>query len=158
LGATPVLQHATPVVGDLADFSADLQPVSATVDKSVDNVLAVLQNWARAIQFRDGLSHVFRGEASVTPDLIDGLVNELVDNPLAGSQLSKLETAERRALREAADHPKAAKSIHKVLSALQGALASAGATAGTSHKSGLAGATTAISSSLSSLLNYLLKP
>jgi virulence factor Mce-like protein len=159
LGATPVLQHATPVVGNLADFSTDLQPVSATVNKSVDNVLAVLQNWARAIQFRDGLSHVFRGEASITPDLIDGLVNELVDNPLAGSQLAKLEAAERRALREAAEHPKQAKGIRTLLSTLQSALTGAG-TGGTSNSStsGLATVTKSISSSLGSLLNYLLKP
>jgi phospholipid/cholesterol/gamma-HCH transport system substrate-binding protein len=157
-GATPVLEHATPVVGQLADFSEDLQPVSATVNKSVDNVFAILQNWARAIQFRDGLSHVFRGEASITPDLIDGLVNELVDNPVAGSKLAKFEAAELRALRAAAKHPKKDKAL---LATLQSVIKGT-ATSGTSHKStstsGLSGVTTSISSSLSSLLNYLLKP
>jgi phospholipid/cholesterol/gamma-HCH transport system substrate-binding protein len=76
-GATPVLQRATPVVGRLAALSRDAVPVSNTLDHSVDNLLAIVQNWSRAIQFRDGLSHVFRGEALVSPETLRSLVERL---------------------------------------------------------------------------------
>jgi virulence factor Mce-like protein len=76
--ATPVLAQANPTVASLATFSGALQPVSTILNRSVDNVLAVVENWSRAIQFRDGLSHVFRGEASITPNVLESLVNRLL--------------------------------------------------------------------------------
>jgi phospholipid/cholesterol/gamma-HCH transport system substrate-binding protein len=77
-GATPVLAQANPTLASLASFSSALRPISRTLDRSVDNILAVVDNWSRAIQFRDGLSHVFRGEASITPDVLQSLVNRLL--------------------------------------------------------------------------------
>jgi virulence factor Mce-like protein len=77
-GATPVVQRALPVVNQLAGFSQALAPVSDTLDHSIDNLLAVMQNWSRAIQFRDGLSHVFRGEATITPDMLTTFVDRLL--------------------------------------------------------------------------------
>jgi virulence factor Mce-like protein len=77
VGATPVLQHADPVVASLASFSTALRPVSGILNHSVDNILAVVDNWSRAIEFRDGLSHVFRGEASVTPDVLQSLIDRM---------------------------------------------------------------------------------
>jgi ABC-type transporter Mla subunit MlaD len=76
--ATPVLAQANPTVASLATFSGALAPVSTILDGSVDNILAVVDNWSRAIQFRDGLSHVFRGEASITPDVLRSLVSRLL--------------------------------------------------------------------------------
>ena len=38
-----------------------------TLNGSIDNLLALLDNWAHAIQFRDGIGHVFRGEATLSP-------------------------------------------------------------------------------------------
>jgi virulence factor Mce-like protein len=76
-GATPVVKQAAPVVAQVADVSKALVPVSDTLDHSVDNVLAIVQNWSRAIQFRDGLSHVFRGEALVSPETVRSLVERL---------------------------------------------------------------------------------
>jgi phospholipid/cholesterol/gamma-HCH transport system substrate-binding protein len=79
LGATPVLQRAQPPLGSVARLSTQaLPPIGRTLDGSVDNLLAVLQNWSRAIQFRDGLSHVFRGEASFTPNTVTGAINALL--------------------------------------------------------------------------------
>jgi virulence factor Mce-like protein len=76
-GATPVLVQAVPVVASLASFSTALRPISGILDHSVDNILAIVENWSRAIEFRDGLSHVFRGEASVTPDVLQSLIDRL---------------------------------------------------------------------------------
>jgi virulence factor Mce-like protein len=73
--ATPVLRRAAPTLGVLADVSAGaLPPVTKTLDGSIDNVLAVMDNWSRAIGMRDGLSHVFRGEASLNPDVVRSMV------------------------------------------------------------------------------------
>jgi hypothetical protein len=72
-----VIRQATPVVASLSKFSSSLQPVSDIVNGSVDNLVAILQNWSRAIQFRDGLSHVFRGEATMTPQILTSMINQL---------------------------------------------------------------------------------
>jgi virulence factor Mce-like protein len=84
-GATPVLARATPVAAQLASFSSALEPISGIVNKSGDNLVAILQNWSRAIQFRDSLSHVFRGEATFTPQTITSMINQLQQAGLLGS-------------------------------------------------------------------------
>ncbi|MEA2171675.1 MAG: phospholipid/cholesterol/gamma-HCH transport system substrate-binding protein [Solirubrobacteraceae bacterium] len=76
-GATPVLRRAQPAIGSLADLGEALPPVTDALDHSFDNLSAILQNWSRAIQFRDGMSHVFRGEFTYSPDAILGAINRL---------------------------------------------------------------------------------
>ncbi|WP_205698856.1 MlaD family protein [Conexibacter sp. SYSU D00693] len=75
--ATPVLRRARPTAQAVAGMAQSLKPVSDTLDGSADNIIAILENWSRAIQFRDGLGHVFRGEASVSPDLVLTMVDRL---------------------------------------------------------------------------------
>ncbi|MHB8693258.1 MAG: MlaD family protein [Solirubrobacteraceae bacterium] len=77
VGATPVLRSAVPTALALANVATSLPPVSHALDHSADNIIAIVQNWSRAIQFRDGLGHVFRGEASVSPDLLIGAIQRL---------------------------------------------------------------------------------
>ncbi|MEA2169205.1 MAG: phospholipid/cholesterol/gamma-HCH transport system substrate-binding protein, partial [Solirubrobacteraceae bacterium] len=60
----PIAQNQVPVLG-------------RTLDRSADNLLATIQNWSRAIQFRDGLGHIFRGEASFSPALYTDLIKGL---------------------------------------------------------------------------------
>jgi len=76
--ATPVLRRSLPMASSLATLGGDLTPVSRTLDNSADNIIAVLENWSRAIQFRDGLGHVFRGEAGYSTDLITSMIDRLV--------------------------------------------------------------------------------
>jgi phospholipid/cholesterol/gamma-HCH transport system substrate-binding protein len=75
--ATPVVRRARPAVGALASFARALPPLTNALDHSTDNIFAVVENWARAIQLRDGLSHVFRGEASMTADALRSIVDRL---------------------------------------------------------------------------------
>jgi phospholipid/cholesterol/gamma-HCH transport system substrate-binding protein len=185
IGATPVLTRAAPVVGDLANFSQNLGAFGdpgKILDKSTDNLLAILQNWSRAIEFRDGLSHVFRGEATVTTQTIDTLINTLASNPVAGSSLAKLEASlsagKRTSAAKSTAASGAAAKVSSTLSGLLGSLTGATSTSsGSSRASGAkpatsptAGVTTASTtttsststtsssgSSLSSLLGYLLK-
>jgi phospholipid/cholesterol/gamma-HCH transport system substrate-binding protein len=84
-GATPVVQQATPVVGQLATFSQSFAPISEILNHSVDNLVAILQNWSRAIQLRDGLSHIFRGEYGFTPQILTSMIDQLQQAGVLGS-------------------------------------------------------------------------
>lgn len=82
LKATPVLRRAVPATAAVRKFGADdLPPVLDVTDRSVNNILAVLDNWSGAIQFSDQLSHVFRGEASFSPDAIQSVIERLAPKP-----------------------------------------------------------------------------
>lgn len=87
-GATPVLRRATPTAELLATFAQHLVPTTDTLDHSVDNLIGVIKNWSRAVQFRDGLSHVFRGEPAVTPQTVRGLLGRFVPG-LGNPQVAK---------------------------------------------------------------------
>ncbi|MCW3016202.1 MAG: Mammalian cell entry related domain protein [Solirubrobacterales bacterium] len=76
--ATPVIRRARQAVSSLVQLAGDLPPLSTTADRSFDNLVAILDNWSRAIQFRDGLSHVFRGEAGISPNLLSSMTDRLV--------------------------------------------------------------------------------
>lgn len=75
--ATPVLRRATPTLQSLATFGRALQPLSRTLGLSVDDLLATLQGWSRAIQARDGLTHVFRAKVGISVDSLRGIVSRL---------------------------------------------------------------------------------
>lgn len=75
--ATPVLRQAVPTAQALQDFSDSWTPAAKTVDKSIDNTIAILENWARVMTYRDGLSHVFRAEAVLTPEALNAMVDRL---------------------------------------------------------------------------------
>jgi len=77
-GATPVLRRGVPTVRSLARTGAELAPVSRTLDRSSDNILAIVHNWSRAIQFRDAASHVFRGQPSFTSDTLESVLRRLM--------------------------------------------------------------------------------
>jgi virulence factor Mce-like protein len=63
--ATPVVTRAVPTVDALASFSGNVRPLTNVLGTSIDDVLALMEGWARAIQLRDGLGHIFRGRAIV---------------------------------------------------------------------------------------------
>jgi virulence factor Mce-like protein len=172
-GATPVLKRATPVAAQLASFSSALQPVSGIVNKSADNLVAILQNWSRAIQFRDSLSHVFRGEATFTPQTIVSMINQLQQAGLLGSSARRKDSRGRRPATNSPATPAGKRP------AVTGGQPAATGAPGTTTPSGSApssrpssSSTTGTSTSpttatpapsgsggsLSSLLNYLLSP
>lgn len=79
---TPVVKLATPTARSIAELSDALRPVSTTLDRSFDNLIAVVDNWgSHAIQFRDGLGHIFRGEATVGPNAVLSAVGKLTRPP-----------------------------------------------------------------------------
>jgi virulence factor Mce-like protein len=84
-GATPILRQARRPVSSLAGFSSDtFPPVANILDNSVDNIISIVANWAHAIQGRDRLSHVFRGEVAFTAEALRSALGRL--QPKARSQ------------------------------------------------------------------------
>jgi phospholipid/cholesterol/gamma-HCH transport system substrate-binding protein len=85
--ATPVLGRAVPAIDQLRSTAEnDLPAVASTLNGSINNTVAVLENWARAIQYRDGLSHIFRGEASFAPDALISAVERVVGGARKGGR------------------------------------------------------------------------
>lgn len=77
-GATPVLRRTVPVAGSLDGVSESLVPITEALDQSFGNILAVVDNWSRAVALRDGASHLFRGGASITPETLVSAVQRLI--------------------------------------------------------------------------------
>jgi hypothetical protein len=75
--ATPVVQHLRPTAARLNTFATALNPVSATLDTGTPDLLGFLEGWARAIQVKDGESHVFRNQLNLTSDLVTHILNSL---------------------------------------------------------------------------------
>ncbi|WP_205698810.1 MlaD family protein [Conexibacter sp. SYSU D00693] len=75
--ATPVLRQADPTLRSLVRAVEAAAPVSRTLDVSIDDVLGLVEGWARAIQGRDGLGHVFRGRATLSAEMLRTLVDSL---------------------------------------------------------------------------------
>lgn len=85
-GATPVLRAAATTAGRLDRFSTSARPATATLDDSVSNFIAILDNWSRALQYRDALSHTFRGEPAMTSNTVESLVDRLMGKPKKGKR------------------------------------------------------------------------
>jgi virulence factor Mce-like protein len=71
---TPVVREATPVLGQLSETSIALKPVTKTLDKSANNIIGTVYNWSHAVQFRDQASRIFRGDAAISPDIINNII------------------------------------------------------------------------------------
>jgi phospholipid/cholesterol/gamma-HCH transport system substrate-binding protein len=174
-GVTPVLRAAAPTLDALRTTSADLVPVSHALSLSVDNIVAVAANWAHAIQLRDGLSHVFRAEVTVTPATVQELVNRLLTTSAAVPPVTRrpagprpMPAATHAAGAAPVNAPPVPPSLGGVIKGLggpvlRGVTGLLGAVGGTLHKvvgtlvPG-AGVPAVGPTGLSSLLKYLLKP
>ncbi|MCW3014763.1 MAG: Mammalian cell entry related protein [Solirubrobacterales bacterium] len=108
-GATPVLRRAAPAAASLATFAKDLDPVSSILDKSSDNIIAILHNWSRAIQFRDGASHVFRGQPSVTAETVTSLIDRVIAAQEATKAKARQPAAKANPLKDLVKAPPSAK-------------------------------------------------
>jgi phospholipid/cholesterol/gamma-HCH transport system substrate-binding protein len=177
VGATPVIRQATPVIASLATFAEALQPISSILNGSADNLVAILQNWSDAIQFRDGLSHVFRGEATSTPQIVESMVNQLEQSGLvpslhrAASSLMKLEHGASGSTQQSSSSASTGSSSPAGTTAATPAASAgspsasaaasppvAGSGTGSSSPTGSSGSAPASGGPLGSLLSFLLKP
>jgi len=75
--AAPVVRRATPTLSALSRFSTSLAPVTRTLGLTAVDLMATLQGWSRAIQARDGISHMFRAKVVMNPESFNSIVNRL---------------------------------------------------------------------------------
>lgn len=75
--ATPVIRQAMPTARSLAKLVPAAVPLTDALQHSADNLFGTVENWSQAIQLRDGLSHIFRGEATFSPDLALSVIDRL---------------------------------------------------------------------------------
>lgn len=93
--ATPLIQRLGPSAGTIASVAADAHTIGSTVDGSTPQLLQTLQGWARAIQVRDASGHLFRGQLTLSPDLLKALLNTFI----APTSTTQRTTAPRPATR-----------------------------------------------------------
>ncbi|WP_375001811.1 MlaD family protein [Aeromicrobium sp. CTD01-1L150] len=79
--AEELLEAAAPVARDLKDAGPDLattvegaRPVVEELSANRENVFSYIRYWALTTNGHDGLSHYFRVNASVNPDMLTGLL------------------------------------------------------------------------------------
>jgi phospholipid/cholesterol/gamma-HCH transport system substrate-binding protein len=75
--ATPVISAANPAAQTLSTLAADAPPLTRAAGLSIDNILGLIEGWARSIQGRDNIGHVFHGRALFGPEFINSLLNSL---------------------------------------------------------------------------------
>jgi phospholipid/cholesterol/gamma-HCH transport system substrate-binding protein len=162
--ATPVLAHAVPVAHALQQTVTDAVPVTGILSHSVDNILGIVDNWSRAIEFRDGLSHVFRAEVAVSPDTVNSLLSRYASSvakiparhPSAARSApspGSTPTSQQPASTTTSPTAPTTSGLPSVLSRLLGGVTSALHHTGTTGASGSSG-----SGAVSRLLGYLLGP
>jgi phospholipid/cholesterol/gamma-HCH transport system substrate-binding protein len=152
VNASALVRQQVPAVGD-------------ALNGSIDNLLALLDNWAHAIQFRDGISHIFRGEATIAPSEYTRLLANLGIARTSGSAPRAVHATSPAAPPTPSPAPStpAAAPVHTTLPGVLGGAASRlNQTLGSLAQSltGALNSSTAqsVTSKVKSLLGYLLKP
>jgi len=93
-GTSKELAKFIPVTADLRAVAAkEIAGAGSVLGGSVNNAIGAVDNWAHAIQVRDGLGHIFRGEASFAPDFYQSLIDRLVDLMPASKDKKRKPTA-----------------------------------------------------------------
>ncbi len=94
---TPILRDATPLSVSLVKASSrEIPRTGRILDHSTDNLIATIENWSNAIQFRDRLSHIFRGEASFAPDFYQSLLDNIINGGLPAPAAATTRSAPTR--------------------------------------------------------------
>lgn len=169
--ATPVIRRAVPTVRSLAQLAPAARPLTDALDRSANNLVGTVENWSQAIQLRDGLSHIFRGEAAYSPDAVAAAIDRL-NKPVSGQTTRKRHPAAKPSAQAPAATakpalPPVAGKLPPVLDSVAKALGGVtGAVAGKAKETvgGIVGALQGQGgpdrrqSSAQALLDYLLKP
>lgn len=73
--ATPTLQAAVPTLSSLSNLASLSQPLSSWIGLSSSDLFNIFDGWTHAIQFRDGISHIFNGDLYLNPEIVIGNAN-----------------------------------------------------------------------------------
>ena len=178
--AAPVIARLKPTLQKLQNVAVDGNPVTLSLNNGINDFLGTLQNWARAIQYTDGLSHEFRVSVQVPSAFVSSLLPLILgkgaptparssagqhgSRPLSGLShtLSGLGSTLSSTTKSAGSTLSG--TVHQVVGGLSGALNNvtsklglgAGHTGATTSGTSTGTSTTSTSSSLGSLLTYLM--
>lgn len=67
---TPTIRQGIPAVMAIEHTAMLAKPLSSWLGLSVGDLIRIANGWSRAIQYRDGLSHVFNGDFLLNPMII----------------------------------------------------------------------------------------
>lgn len=67
---TPLVRRTTPTIRQVADFAGIAQPLTRAAGLSIDDLLGIIWGWSHAIQYRDGLGHIFHAKVALSPQII----------------------------------------------------------------------------------------
>ncbi|HET9074184.1 MAG TPA: MlaD family protein [Solirubrobacteraceae bacterium] len=175
--AAPVIAHLEPTLRKLQTVAVAGNPVTLSLNNGIDDLLGTLQNWARAIQYSDGASHEFRVSVQVPSAYQSALLRLILGSGAPAPARASHAHHGSHPLKSGVSHlggtlsstTKAAGStlsgaVHQVVGGVTGALngvtAKLGLNSASQHGAttspGSGTATTATSSSLGSLLTYLM--
>jgi phospholipid/cholesterol/gamma-HCH transport system substrate-binding protein len=73
--ATPTLRAAVPTVSSLSHLAQLSQPLSTWLGLSSSDLFSIFDGWSHAIQFRDGISHIFNGDLYLNPQIVLNAAN-----------------------------------------------------------------------------------
>jgi virulence factor Mce-like protein len=76
LRATPTVAAAVPTLASLQRIAGLAQPLSAWVGLSAQDIIGIMNGWSRAIQFRDGVSHVFNANLYLDPSIVLNIADQ----------------------------------------------------------------------------------
>ncbi|MDX8150713.1 MlaD family protein [Patulibacter brassicae] len=79
--ATPPVQRLETPARELERFSTFFTPLSSALANQTNPLLRVLEGWARTIQVRDGVGHIFRLEVIPDEELLTRLVDGITTKP-----------------------------------------------------------------------------
>ncbi|MHB8694481.1 MAG: MlaD family protein [Solirubrobacteraceae bacterium] len=74
--ATPTVAAAVPTLASLQRIAGLAQPLSAWVGLSAQDIIGIMNGWSRAIQFRDGVSHVFNANIYLNPSIVLNIADQ----------------------------------------------------------------------------------
>jgi virulence factor Mce-like protein len=157
--ATPTVTAAVPTVQSLSTLSSSAAPLTHWAGLSVDDLMAVMENWDRAIQGRDAMGHVFHANIGVDPTLL----TETVPTP-STSSAPKAAASSPGVAPVSSPHPPSSgtTTVKQPSASVPGSVASVIApitsVVNSVVNSVVAPATQPATSALSSLLKYLFGP
>jgi phospholipid/cholesterol/gamma-HCH transport system substrate-binding protein len=74
--ATPTVRTAVPTIASLQRIAQLAQPLSAWLGLSAQDIIGIMNGWSRAIQFRDGVSHVFNANLYLDPNIVLNIADQ----------------------------------------------------------------------------------
>jgi hypothetical protein len=149
-----------PTVTSLARIAQLAKPLTYWLGLSVQDLLGLMNGWDRAIQYRDGLGHVFHAEIGISPSIVVNLTKAFglaADKGAKGAALVRSGARSNPAAAPqtpSAAAPAASGALGKGVSALLKSLS--GVLGGGPKPPTGGGSGSSSTSSLSGLLGYLL--